>query len=405
MPAKKARLLRLVLFTAVYFLQGGVMTYMSAFNVLYMRSFDISFSKIGIVAGIAMFPFVIKIFIGLLSDRVALFNMGHRKPYIILGIVLQSLAFLLLPLFKPDAQFGLYVTLMVLAMLGMSTYDTTTDGLSIDTTPREDRGLGQGIMVGARALSVIITAILMGSLSKAGHWDYVFYMIAALGILALVFALLVEEKKERSVEKEFDRRAFGAFKDKAFLLFVLMGFVYPLALYGTEGMVSPFLNEALGVALDKVGLFTAMYGVGTVVGGVIGGPLMRRIGERSSLITALVITTTVTLLLAITPSATLMWAVVFLFGVCFGYYSTVYFALGMEFSDPRIAAFMFSVIMAVGNLAIAMGSSLGGILVDAVGFRAVFLICAGIHVLVLPIILTIFKLRQSIAAPVAVAAD
>ena len=399
MPASKVRLLRLALFAAVYFLQGAVMTYLSSFNILYMRSYDMPFTLIGIVGAIAMLPFVLKVFIGLLSDRVSLFAQGHRKPYIILGILIQSLAFIMLTLYKPDTQFSLYVAMVVLVCLGMSTYDTTTDGLSIDTTTPEDRGLVQGIMVGGRAVSVIITATLMGIFANAGNWNAIFIMAAGLGILALIFAFLVDEKKERAPEKAFSLSAFAAFKDKALLLFILMGFVYPLALYATQNMISPFLNEQLGVSLSMVGLYTGVFGLGTAVGAIVGGPLMRKIGKRSSVLVALLVTTAVTIFVAVAPSAGVMWAVVFLFGACFGYYSTVYFALGMEFSDPRIAAFMFSVIMAVGNLAISAGSALGGSLVDAIGFRPVFWICALIHLLVLPIVFAIFKLRQEHAAP------
>ena len=70
--------------------------------------------------------------------------MGHRKPYILLGLALQTLAFLFIPMISPGSQFGVYLTLMILAALGMSTYDTTTDGLSIDTTPEADRGWCRG---------------------------------------------------------------------------------------------------------------------------------------------------------------------------------------------------------------------------------------------------------------------
>jgi MFS family permease len=394
MSDSKARLLRLSLFGSVYFLQGAVMTYLTAFNILYMRSYDMPFSLIGIVGGIAMIPFILKIFIGLLSDKVNLFKKGHRKPYIIIGIIIQSLAFLMLTLFNPGSHLNLYILSMVLVALGMSTYDTTTDGFSIDTTPKEDRGIVQGLMIGGRSISVVITATLMGMFSNKGQWNNIFIMTAGLGIVALIFALLVKENQRTSPEVQFSRDAFGAFKGKSFLLFLLMGFVYPLALYSSEGMVSAFLNEELGVSLSMVGLYTGVYGLGTFFGAIIGGPVMKKIGERSSLIAALVITTVVTLLLAIAPSANFMWVVVFLFGVAFGYYSTAYFALGMEFSDPRIAAFMFSVIMAVGNFAIAAGSALAGTLVDALGFRLMFLIFAGIHLLVLPIIFGIFKNRQ-----------
>ncbi len=251
----------------------------------------------------------------------------------------------------------------------MSTYDTTTDGLSIDTTPEEDRGLVQGLMVGGRALSAVVTAALMGLFSEKGQWSFIFYMIAVIGLIALVMAVFVKDTAERSSETRYSKDAFKSFKNKAFLLFLVLGIIYPLALYSTQGMVSAFLNEGLGISLGTVGLYTSVFGIGTILGGVIGGPLMKKVGERASVLTALIGTAVVTFVLAVTPSAGLMWAVVFLFGFAFGYYETVYFAMGMDFSDPRIAAFMFSIIMAVGNIGIGLGQPLAGALVDGVGFR------------------------------------
>jgi PAT family beta-lactamase induction signal transducer AmpG len=394
MSQANVRFLRLALFAAVYFVEGAVLTYFSAFNVLYLRSFELSYSLIGIVGGITLLPFILKIFIGLLSDRVNLFKQGHRKPYILIGLVLQTLAFLLIPQFDPNTQFGLYLAMMILAALGMSTYDTTTDGLSIDTTPEADRGLVQGLMVGGRALSAVVTAALMGIFSQNGQWALIFYMIAALGVLTLALAALVQDTKERTPQMQFSKDAFRSFKDAAFLLFLALGVVYPLALYSAQGMVGAYLNEGLSIPLDRVGLYTSVFGIGTVLGGLVGGPLMRKIGERNSVLAALLITSAVTFVLALTTSAWVMWAIVFLFGFAFGYYETVYFALGMAFSDPRIAAFMFSVIMAVGNFGIAGGQPLAGILVDSLGFQPMFMIFAAIHLLALPLTFAIFRLRK-----------
>ena len=398
MSDARVRLLRLALFAAVYFVEGAVLTYFSAFNVLYLRSFDLSFSLIGIAGGITLLPFVIKIFIGLLSDRVDLLGGGHRKPYILIGLILQTLAFIFIPQVNPNTEFGAYLSLMILAALGMSTYDTTTDGLSIDTTLPQDRGLVQGLMVGGRALSAVVTAALMGVFSQNGQWALIFYMIAALGLLTLLLAARVQEKKDRTPEMQFSKSAFSAFKDKALLLFLVLGIVYPLALYSTQGMVGAYLNEGLNISLSRVGLYTSVVGIGTVLGGLVGGPLMRKVGERNSVLAALLLTSAVTFILALTNSAGLMWAIVFLFGFAFGYYETVYFALGMAFSDPRIAAFMFSVIMAVGNFGIAGGQPLAGVLVDSLGFQAMFVVFAAVHLLALPLTFAIFGLRKVVPA-------
>jgi hypothetical protein len=68
---------RPALFGAVYFVEGVVLTYFSTFNILYLRTFDLSFTRIGVVGGITLIPFVLKVFIGLLSDRVNLAGLGQ----------------------------------------------------------------------------------------------------------------------------------------------------------------------------------------------------------------------------------------------------------------------------------------------------------------------------------------
>ncbi len=89
-------------------------------------------------------------------------------------------------------------------------------------------------------------------------------------------------------------------------------------------MSGAFLNEVLGVNLGRVGLYTSVFGVGTVTGGLLGGPLTKRVGRRTSTVIALLLPSATVSSLALLPSAELGWAVVFLFGVAFGCYETVY---------------------------------------------------------------------------------
>ncbi len=395
--ASADRLRRLTLYGAIYFVEGAMLTFFSSFNVLYLRSFELDYTTIGIVSGIALIPFVLKIFIGLLSDRVNLLGWGHRKPFIVLGVVMQSLAFGLIPAINPASQFGAYVALMVIAALGMSTYDTCTDGLSIDTTPEAERGTVQGIMVGGRAISAIVTASMVGFLANRGQWPLVFFIIAALGILTLVLALMVNEPKERPEGMTYDKRAFRSMLDGGFLLFALLGLIYPLALYSANGMIAPFLNEVLGIRLDAVGRYMSVFGFGTVIGAVIGGPLVSRIGRRNSILAALLLTSFVTAGLAMLSSAGMAWISVALFGLAFGYYETVYFAMAMDFSDPRIAAFAFSILMAVGNFGIGAGQPLAGVLVDTIGFRWMFVVFAVVNLLALPVVFGVFNLKKELA--------
>jgi len=275
-----SRLRRFTLFGVVYFVQGAVLTYFSTFNVLYLRTFDLSFTRIGIVGGVTLIPFVLKILSGLLSDRVSLLGLRHRRPYIILGLLTQTAAFLLFPTVSPADQFPLFLALCLTAALGMSTYDTCTDGLSIDTTPESERSVVQGIMVGGRAMSAVVIASLIGLLSQRSRWAVIFLSIGGLGLLTVPLVLLVSKPQTRSTEQQFSFSAFRALLDGAFLLFLLQGLIYPMTLWNANGMSGAFLNEVLDVNLGRVGLYTSVLGVGTVTGGLVGGPLTKRVGRQ-----------------------------------------------------------------------------------------------------------------------------
>ena len=81
---------------------------------------------------------------------------------------------------------------------------------------------------------------------------------------------------------------------------------------------------------------------------------------------------------------------VFLFGIAFGHYETVYFAISMKLSDPRIAASMFAILMAVANIGTGIGLGLSGSLVDLVGYKPTFIIIGILNILALPLLSVIF---------------
>ncbi len=125
---------RYTIFGLLYFIQGAIMSFFTGFNALYLISFGVSMKRVGLVGLIGMMPFVLKIFLGILSDRVNLFGRGYRKPYILIGVAVQAIALVLVPLIDPGMNFGLYALLGFILMTGMALYDTATDGLALDTT-------------------------------------------------------------------------------------------------------------------------------------------------------------------------------------------------------------------------------------------------------------------------------
>lgn len=142
--------LRYATFGSLYFAQGTVFSYFTALNALYLLANGLTMTAVGIFAFIAMIPFMLKVFLGMLSDRVNLFGLGHRKPYIVIGLLVQFICLLIAPFINPGTQYGLFVAMAFVLQMGMALYDTCTDGLALDTTPEAEQGIVQGIMSGVR---------------------------------------------------------------------------------------------------------------------------------------------------------------------------------------------------------------------------------------------------------------
>ncbi len=389
MPKSRQKTLSYLMFGLLYFAQGTVLSYFTALNAIYFLSKGLTMSDVGVFASIALIPFVIKIFLGMLSDKVNLLGLGHRKPYILIGLIVQALCLLVAPFIDPARAYWGFVALAFILQMAMALYDTCTDGLALDTIPEEEQGTIQSFMVAGRALGVVLTASVVGLLAEYVSWTAVFWLLAFFTLLPLPMVLRLREAA-RPVEREFNWGAFRAFKNKSVIALAGLGFVFFFIIAGANQMVNPFLETEFDIPLSTAGMLTTVWGIGVVLGGVAGGWFINRLGNRNAVRAALVVTFVAVLALALTPNTVLAWPIVALFGLAYGVYQTLYYALAMNYTDPRIAASMFSILMAVTNVAQGVGMAICGGLADAVGFRWTFAILTTLNLLILPLLPAVF---------------
>jgi PAT family beta-lactamase induction signal transducer AmpG len=76
------------MFALLYFAQTSIMAFFTTLNALYLQSFGLIMTRVGIIGTITLIPFVIKVFFGMLSDKNNLFGLGYRKPFIVLGLLI-----------------------------------------------------------------------------------------------------------------------------------------------------------------------------------------------------------------------------------------------------------------------------------------------------------------------------
>ncbi len=368
------------MFAVLYFVQGIALAYFRNFQKPYLDSKHIDADAIGLLTSILLLPFILKIFIGILSDRVSLFRMGHRKPYIILGLLLAVLSFGAVSFIDPQYHFMLFSVLVVAGSFSVTLFDSTTDGLAIDITPKEEHGTVQGIMVSGRALGAIILSLVFGTLAQSRGYRPVFIIIALGMFIPLIWVLKSKESPQRVETQAFEWSAFRVFLKKRFVIFALFAIVYSIVSFGVDGLITFFMSNQFHAPTTMIGKYGALRGVGAVIGALGGGLLVDRLGRKNSAYMAVVLISIGAVLVGLAPGLRFLLAIAVAWGIAWGFQETVFFALAMDLTDSRIAASMFAIMMAVSNIGTAIGEGVATGLTDNIGFRAVFLLMAILNV-------------------------
>lgn len=389
---------RFVIFSLLYFIQGAILSYFTGFNGIYLLSFGVDMKGVGLIGLIGMLPFVLKIFLGMLSDKVNLFGLGYRKPYILIGVAIQAVTLFLVPFIDPGLNFSLYALLGFLMMMGMALYDTATDGLALDTTPEEDRGTIQGLMVGGRALGVAIISVFFGAFASFLSWHAAFWSLAGISALAFIIALFIKESRVKE-HPAFEWAAFKTLARKEILSLALIGALYSFVINSVAEIMNPFFENRFMISTFMAGLYSGVWGVGIIVGGLLGGRWTDKLGHRKSVLYAMIVSFAAILLFLVIPNPWVAFIVALVFGFAFGFYETVYFAASMARTDPRIAASMFSILMAIANIGTGIGLAVTGVLVDALDYPLTFILIAVFNLLAFPLIPVVFK-KKSVEAGV-----
>jgi PAT family beta-lactamase induction signal transducer AmpG len=363
----------LLLFASLYAVQGVVVAYFFNYNSLYMEWARVPRNLIGWTQTLALLPFIFKFVAGPISDRINPFGWGHRKPYIVFGLLLQFTGLMGLSLIDPGRHLVLFASLAFMTVLGLALFDTCCDGMVIDVTPPGDRERVQGTLVGSRFITTMICSLAFGwwlSPKTGGDLGRVYLVLwacAGLTLVPLVQAAWVHEPARAADAESFQWAALRVLIRPQSLLLLAFGAMYSTISYGVEINLSPFY-AAGGFKAHDVGNFAATRYLGRAVGGALLAVFIWRLGKRGALtcgVLALAISTIGQAFVRGRGSAA-VWG--FAFGTANGWDDALFNVLAMEASDPRMAASTYALFMAVSNVSVA-GGGLFSSVVEAAGGR------------------------------------
>lgn len=290
MPANSGnrRSISILFFTLVVVMLGfGMIIPILPF---YVKSFGASGSALGaLMATYGILQFLFAPLWGSLSDRYG------RKPILMIGVLGNALAQLLFGL--STDLWMLFAARALAGVLSSATLPTAMAYIS-DSTTREERGGGMGIIGAAMGLGMVLGPGLGGWLADRSL-ALPFFLAAALSLLALalVFFILPESPHQPDPHAQKLRGPqlkglLAALAGPLGILF-LMAFLLSFGLTNFEGVFGLYAADRYAYGPSQVGLLLMVIGlVSAVVQGGLTGPATRRFGEvtviRASLLNSAV---------------------------------------------------------------------------------------------------------------------
>lgn len=375
---------KLLLLASLYLAQGLPFGFFTQALPVLMRERGLSLTVIG-ASGLLFLPWALKFLWAPLVD-----HRGSRRAWV---LSLQALtlagAVVLSALDLESSLVPIFIALVLFNLLA-ATQDVATDGLAVRLLTPAERGLGNGIQVGAYRLGMILGGGCLLWIFALAGWRAMFMTMAGILLLTCLPALFRWPDPGRADSPALRGSPIRAgwmqrLKVKGIPGFIALICVYKFGDAMASSLVGPFMHDA---GLSKAEIAVVKGTIGSVMGlagAALGGWLAWRLGRRPALIACGVLQT-LSLLLYLTcalqpPDKSLIYVASTAEHLLGGMATVALFTLMMDASEPDHAGTDYTLLACAVVLAGGLAGIVAGLAGDFLGYAAAFgisFLCSGI---------------------------
>lgn len=329
-------------------------------------------------------------------------SIGRRMPFIIVLLPLSAVGFALLP-YAGGATLGIFVV----ALVGFNLFKQSARGpvvaLMPDTVPNEYRSEANGVINMMGGIAAVVGTVVLAPMmdlrlvlpligDTSRRLPFIIAAVLIVGA-AVLLRLTVRERdlSANTVQRTpvlTSIRSIFAQQDKS-AVFILLGlFLWFSAYWGIRPFMTLYVIEFLGLSEGIAGLSTGMVAVAYLIFAVPSGILAHRIGRKRTIrlslmgmaVLAILMFTHQWWMIRIDASPAVavgtFWALLFLFGACWGAANTNSFPMLWQMADLDTMGAYTGVYYVFSQAAAIATPPLTGVIVDLTGFRSIFLVSA-----------------------------
>ncbi|MHB1417745.1 MAG: MFS transporter [Chloroflexota bacterium] len=276
MPFRNRPLAILFLSLFVVMLGFGVIIPVLPFYVL---SFGASSLHLGLLmASFSVMQLICAPYWGNLSDRIG------RRPVLLIGLAGYAVSFLIMA--AANALWMLFLARILGGALSSATLPTAMAYIG-DTTSREDRGSGMGVMGAAMGLGMVFGPGIGGALSGLGMAAPFLFSAGLAGVvwcfayLTLPESLAVRKTTRKAGAAESRLAQLAGSLRGPLATFFLMALIVSFGMANLEAVFAFFASDRLGYGPAEMGIVFVVMGLaGVLVQGFAIGRLINRFGEE-----------------------------------------------------------------------------------------------------------------------------
>ncbi len=364
----------------------------------WLRDGGVSLAEIGLFALVGI-PYTWKFLWAPFMDRYVPPFLGRRRGWMLICQVALFFSIGALGLFEPAESTALIAAIAVVVAFFSASQDVVLDAYRRQILPDEELGLGSAIHVQAYRISSLVPGSLALILADVLPWSSVFWITASFMLVGIVMCLLVSEPElegrppanlREAVVAPFaeyiGRRGYkGLLLVLAFMILYKIGDNMATALSTPFYLDLGFTKTQIGVVAKNAALWPA------IIGGLLGGVVMIRLGINRSLWLFGVVQLVSILGFAVLANAgPVLWILAAVIGFEYlgvGMGTAAFTAFIARETSRLYAATQFALFTALAALPRTFANAGTGILVEQVGWTSFFLLCA---VLAIPGMILLF---------------
>ena len=350
------------------------------------REFGISTGTAGLVVAAYGAPGIaVAVLAGPYSDRIG------RKPFLVLGPAIMGIS-TLAAAFAPT--FGLIILARICSGIGAAVIFPNANATIADTFPFRERGRAIAAVIGMNTMASVAGVPIAGIISEATSWRISVAIVGGLSLLAAA-VVLMRLPYAQPTNREARIRALYALiiRDRSAIAIIASSFLGALYWFTWATYLVVFFQRTFLLSEGAASTVALTQGLGVIIGSQIGGRLGDRFGHRPIVAGAIVISasllflqTNLALPLAVTALLNLLLSAVI--GARFATNNAL-----MTEQVPEARGTMLAVSGSVASLAIVVGATVGGLVVDGPGFGVLGAFCLGVALISATIVMRFVRER------------